>query len=322
MVRSLITRSLALGGLLSGNSLLAAAFPQSPENNPALQACLTNAVGGDATRAQFPSEESFHTQDVKSYSRQYPYTPTAVMYPNNADEARSGGHDYVSKCISGADGAITVDLKNLNQLSVDRATGIATIGPINGLKAVNEGLHNNGRRMIPHGTSATVGIGGHTLVGGFSPVTRRAGLTLDALREVEVILANGTVARAPASQHPDLFWAMRGAGQSFSITTELVFQTKPEPSNPIISYQCNITSPSSAVLAGSWQAIVAGPQLPRDLYTLAFLQGATLLVRGTFSDALALASRIPGGRRDGRSQLARHVRRPLPLLECAEVLRK
>ncbi|EOD43305.1 putative glucooligosaccharide oxidase protein [Neofusicoccum parvum UCRNP2] len=253
-------------------------FPQSTDNNAALQACLTKAVEGDAARAQFPSEENFRTQDVKPYNRQYPYTPTAVILSS----------------ISGADGAVTVDLKNLNQLSVDQATGIATIGPANDLKAVNEGLHDNGRRMIPHGTSATVGIGGHTLVGGFSPVTRRAGLTLDALREVEVVPANGIVARAPASQHPDLFWATRGAGQSFGVATEFVFQTKPEPSNPIISYQCNITSPSSAVLAGSWQAIIAGPQLPRDLYTLAFLQGATLLVRGTFSDALALASRIPG----------------------------
>ncbi|GME39327.1 putative glucooligosaccharide oxidase [Neofusicoccum parvum] len=187
-------------------------FPQSTDNNAALQACLTKAVEGDAARAQFPSEENFRTQDVKPYNRQYPYTPTAVILS----------------------------------------------------------------------------------IGGFSPVTRRAGLTLDALREVEVVPANGIVARAPASQHPDLFWATRGAGQSFGVATEFVFQTKPEPSNPIISYQCNITSPSSAVLAGSWQAIIAGPQLPRDLYTLAFLQGATLLVRGTFSDALALASRIPG----------------------------
>ncbi|KAL1630344.1 hypothetical protein SLS56_005018 [Neofusicoccum ribis] len=284
MVRSLITHSLALGSFLSGNSRLATAFPQSTENNAALQGCLTNAVGGDAARAQFPSEGNFRTQDVKPYIRQYPYTRTAVMYPNTVDEVaeivkcasqnnlkvqvRSGGHDYVNKCISGSDGAITVDLNNLNQLSVDQATVIVTIGPSNGLKAVNEGLRNNGRRMIPHRTSATVGIGGHTLPhsGVWTPSATSK--------------SSSPTAPSRASQHPDLFWATRGAGQSFGIATEFVFQTKPEPSNPIISYRYNITSPDPPVLAEalhSWQAIIADPQLPRDLYTLAFLQGAMLL---------------------------------------------
>lgn len=164
-----------------------------------------------------------------------------------------------------------------------------------------EGLHNNGKRMIPHGTSGTVGIGGHTTVGGFGPATRRDGLTLDSLRSVEVVLANGTVVRASSSAHPDLFWAMRGAGQSFGIATSFEFDTKPQPPN-VVTYQYNITSSDSTVLAESlqaWQALVADPALPRDLYTFVILQGPTLLVRGTFLgtraafDALRLHDRVP-----------------------------
>lgn len=155
--------------------------------------------------------------------------------------------------------------------------------------------------MIPHGTSATVGIGGHTTVGGFGPAPRRDGLTLDSLRPVEVVLANGTVVRASSSTHPGLFWAMRGAGQSFGIATSFEFDTKLQPPN-VVTYQYNITSSDSAVLAESlqaWQALIADPALPRDLYTFVILQGPTLLVRGTFLgtraafDALRLHDRVP-----------------------------
>lgn len=109
-----VTRTLALTTLLSSNGLFASATPQNNDENALLQTCLTDSVGGDATRAQFSSGENFSTEYVKPYNRQYPYTPFAVMYPKNAEEvgemvkcasennrkvqARSGGHDYVSKC--------------------------------------------------------------------------------------------------------------------------------------------------------------------------------------------------------------------------------
>ncbi|KAB2573630.1 FAD-linked oxidoreductase azaL [Lasiodiplodia theobromae] len=317
MVRSLLAQSLALGGLLTSNIPLASALPQN-DGSAALQTCLTEAVGGDASRAQFPSEENFSTADVKPYNRQYQYTPSAVMYPKTATEvgdivkcaskytrkvqARSGGHDYVNKGIGGANDAVVVDLKNFNQLSVNQDSGIATIGPANGLKAVVEGLNNNGQLMIPHGTSATVGIGGHTLIGGFGPVTRRSGLALDSLREVEVVLANGTVTRASEDTNADLFWAMRGAGQSFGIATSFDFQTSPQPTGNVVTYQYNVTNSDSAILAetlASWQTLISDPDLSRDLFTLAVYQGNTLLIRGNYwgsradFEALRLAERVP-----------------------------
>ncbi|KAH7043912.1 hypothetical protein B0J12DRAFT_730239 [Macrophomina phaseolina] len=85
-----------------------------------------------------------------------------------------------------------IDLKNLNELTIAGDTQIATIGPTDSLQVVVEGRHSNGKCMISHGTSSTVGIGGHTTVGGFEPATRRDGLALGSLRSVEVVLANGT----------------------------------------------------------------------------------------------------------------------------------
>ena len=58
---------------------------------------------------------------------------------------------------------------------------------------------------------------------------RKHGLVLDRIVEHEVVLANGTVTTASKSKHPDLFFALRGAGGSFGIVTRYTFKTVPAP---------------------------------------------------------------------------------------------
>jgi ethanolamine utilization protein EutQ (cupin superfamily) len=65
--------------------------------------------------------------------------------------------------LGGADDVIVVDLKHFNHVSVDKTTGMATVGPGNLLEGLVEGLNNAGRFM-PHGSSPTVGVGGETLI--------------------------------------------------------------------------------------------------------------------------------------------------------------
>jgi FAD/FMN-containing dehydrogenase len=47
--------------------------------------------------------------------------------------------------------------------------------------------------------------------------TRSSGLTIDHIRAVDVLLADGTRVRADHTEEPDLYWAMRGAGDSVGI---------------------------------------------------------------------------------------------------------
>jgi len=46
-----------------------------------------------------------------------------------------------------------------------------------------------------------------------------------------VVLANGTVTDVSPTQHSDLWWALRGAGQSFAVVTSAVFNTFPQTNN-------------------------------------------------------------------------------------------
>jgi FAD/FMN-containing dehydrogenase len=56
------------------------------------------------------------------------------------------------------------------------------------------------------------------------------GLAADNLLEAEVVLADGSVVRASADEHPDLFWALRGGGGGhLGVVTSLTFDTFAAP---------------------------------------------------------------------------------------------
>jgi FAD/FMN-containing dehydrogenase len=74
------------------------------------------------------------------------------------------------------------------------------------LEQVTNGLFDQGKRAIAHGTCPQVGIGGHATIGGQGPLSRMWGLTLDHVLEMEVVLADGTITRASKSQNSDLFF--------------------------------------------------------------------------------------------------------------------
>src|SRR5215467_13662784 len=67
----------------------------------------------------------------------------------------------------------------------------------------------------PLGGSPTVGIGGLATGGGIGRMSRRFGLTLDSIRSVDVVTADGKLVHASEIENPELFWAVRGGGGNF-----------------------------------------------------------------------------------------------------------
>lgn len=50
------------------------------------------------------------------------------------------------------------------------------------------------------------------------------GFIVDQLINATLVLANGTVVVSSATSHPDLFWALKGAGHNFGIVTEINYE--------------------------------------------------------------------------------------------------
>jgi FAD/FMN-containing dehydrogenase len=148
--------------------------------------------------------------------------PLALVFPKTAAEVsaivklaaqygisvqpRSGGHSYASYSLGGTDGALVIDLAALDKVVVDKNTWHATIGPGARLKGISDALEKQGKRAIAHGDCPTVAIGGHATTGGQGPLSRMYGLTLDHVVEMEVVIADGSIVRANATDHKDLYW--------------------------------------------------------------------------------------------------------------------
>jgi FAD/FMN-containing dehydrogenase len=77
---------------------------------------------------------------------------------------------------------------------------------------------------VLHGSSPDVGIAGYSLGGGIGWYARKLGLATNSLTAVELVLADGSLVRADATQNVELFWAVRGGGGSFGVVTALEFK--------------------------------------------------------------------------------------------------
>jgi FAD/FMN-containing dehydrogenase len=137
---------------------------------------------------------------------------------------KGGGHAASGHAV--AEGGLMIDLSRLKGISVDpeKRTAVAEGGVCWGELDAATQAHG---LATPVGINSTTGIAGLTLGGGFGWLSRKYGMTVDNLESAEVVTAAGTVVRANATEHPDLFWALRGGGGNFGVVTRFEFRLHP-----------------------------------------------------------------------------------------------
>jgi len=107
--------------------------------------------------------------------------------------------------------------------------------------------------VVPAGFCPTVGVAGLALGGGIGRMARKYGLTLDLLRRVQLVDAEGRLLTADQDQHQDLFWACRGGGGgNFGIVTELEFDLVPL-NTPVTRYAFTWPWSHRAHVFKAWQ---------------------------------------------------------------------
>jgi FAD/FMN-containing dehydrogenase len=135
---------------------------------------------------------------------------------------RSGGHGISGRSTN--DGGIVIDLSRMNSIEViDKEKRRVRMGAGARWTDVATALAPHGW-ALSSGDYGGVGVGGLATAGGIGWLARKHGLTIDHLLAVDMVLADGTVTRASATENPELFWAVRGAGANFGIVTSFEFE--------------------------------------------------------------------------------------------------
>jgi FAD/FMN-containing dehydrogenase len=137
---------------------------------------------------------------------------------------RSGGHSFPG--LSVADDAFVIDLGLMKGVRIDPEARTARVQAGVLLGELDRETQAFGL-AAPAGIVTHTGVSGLTLGGGIGWIMRKHGLSIDRLRRVDLVTAEGELLKASADENEDLFWGVRGGGGNFGIVTEFEFDLVP-----------------------------------------------------------------------------------------------
>ena len=137
---------------------------------------------------------------------------------------RGGGHSFAGRSV--CNGGLMIDLSPMKGIRVDPVRRTARAEPGVLLRELDHETQAFGLAVTAGHVSDT-GIAGLTLGGGQGWLMSKYGLTIDNLRSVDIVLADGRLLTASESENEDLFWGVRGGGGNFGIVTSFEYQLHP-----------------------------------------------------------------------------------------------
>ncbi|MCX4977861.1 FAD-binding oxidoreductase [Streptomyces sp. NBC_00620] len=202
----------------------------------------TRAEGPDARTVVRPGDPRYPAL-VRGANQRWAGTPDEICVAASSDDVvravqdavaagrrialRSGGHCY-EDFVANAAVRTVIDLSRLNSVEYDPAFGAFCVGPGARLSQLYETLYKTWGVTVPGGACPSVAAGGHIVGGGYGPLSRLFGLTVDHLYGVEVAVVDqsGTARSVIATRDDsdpalsDLWWAHTGGGGgNFGVVT-------------------------------------------------------------------------------------------------------
>ena len=176
---------------------------------------------------------------VQPWNLAIPVLPDAVLAARTDDDVveavrfarahglqvtpQATGHGPMASLV----GQILVDTKGLDECVV-HPEGWARVGAgVKWLRVVEAPAPHG---LAPLSGSITdVGVVGYTTGGGLGPMARTHGLASDRVRAFEVVTGDGLLRRVTPTEHPELFFGLRGGKGMLGIVTAVEFDLVRQP---------------------------------------------------------------------------------------------
>jgi hypothetical protein len=194
------------------------------------------------SQVNFPNDD-FYTYELSKFwsVHQSSISPACIYRPLSSQDVgpailisrvtgcpfaiKSGGHAPHAGASNIADG-ITIDLVELNEITINEERSTVSVGPGNTWFDVYSVLQPKDL-MVIGGRIADVGVGGLTLGGGLSFFSNIHGFACDNVASYEVVIASGDIVVASPENNADLYWGLRGGGNNFGLVTQFELYTYP-----------------------------------------------------------------------------------------------
>ena len=147
-----------------------------------------------------------------------------------------------------ADGRLLVDPRDLDAVTVS-AAGWARVGAGASWRRLQTVAARHGLTPVA-GSRPTERVADSVTGGGVGPVARTYGLVSDRVRAIDLVTGDGVVRRVTSTEHPELFWGVRGGGAALGVVTAVELELL--AAGPVVAGELCFGAADSARALAAW----------------------------------------------------------------------